>query len=142
MRSRGMSIVLAGLLAMTFGATDASAWFRFKNKTNRTIWVAFMWYKPGCDTGSDWATAGWWKLSPGQTKTVYGGDLQDNNTYFYYYAHDSDGREWKGPYTVCVPQPAFSWCDNICNTAPSTHYRGFREKYINGYNNYTINLVQ
>ena len=134
--------LLAGVLVALLSASDANAWFRFRNKTNTTIWVTFQWYSPNCDIGSNWAVAGWWKLTPGQTKTVFGADLQSVNTYYYYYAEGADGSKWSGPFDTCAPITAFNWCDNRCNNASGTRILGYREKYIDGYNNYTVNLTK
>ena len=134
------SLVIAVFIAL-LSETDANAWFRFRNKTNTTIWVAFQRYSPHCDENSEWAVAGWWKLTPGQTKTVFGADLQTVNKYYYYYAEGADGSVWSGPFDTCTPITAFDWCDNVCNTAPETRILGYREKYIGNFNNYTINLI-
>jgi uncharacterized membrane protein len=142
MSKKFVAFLMAVVLLVLLSAEDANAWFRFRNKTNTTIWVAFQWYSPNCDNGSDWAVGGWWKLLPGQTKTVFGADLQTVNTYYYYYAQGADGSVWSGPFDTCTPSTAFSWCDNICNNAPGTRILGYREKYIGSYNNYTVNLVK
>jgi uncharacterized membrane protein len=134
--------VLLVLLIALLLPTNAHAWFRFHNNTATTIWVAFQWYSPDCSDGGSWETRGWWKLTPGQTKTVFGADLQSVDTYYYWYAEASDGSKWSGPFKTCTPLTAFDWCLNTCNTAPETRILGYREKYINGYNNYTINLVR
>jgi uncharacterized membrane protein len=140
MITRGVGI-FASFLAFFFVTPPADAWFKFKNSTSKRMSVAFMWHKPNCDgTRSNWAVAGWWNLNPGETKTVYGGDLQDNNRFYYFYAFDEDGGEWTGPYGVCVPSRRFDWCDNICDTAPDTRNAGFQEVDVGANNNYTINL--
>lgn len=137
---RKLSLALA-VLAMTLAASDAQAWFKFRNKTSATVWVSFLWYSPGCADGGDWIKKGWWKLVPGQIKTVFGQDLQSVNTYYYYYAESNDGATWNGPFNICVPRTAYDWCINTCCT-PTCRTVGFREKYIGGNNNYTINLVK
>lgn len=129
------------LLVALLLATDAHAWFKFCNKTSVTIWVTFQWSSPGCSDGSGWETRGWWKLDPGQTKTVFGQDLQSVGAYYYYYAEASDGSVWGGPFDTCVPYSVFDWCLNTCCT-PTCRTVGFREKYIGGNNNFTINLVK
>jgi uncharacterized membrane protein len=128
-------------LAAVLASNGAYAWFNFRDKTSATIWVAFQRYSPRRPNGGDWETKGWWRLEPGQTKTVFGKDLQSVNTYYYYYAESNDGAVWSGPYSTCVPQSAFDWRLNVCCT-PTCRTVGFREKYIGGYNNYTINLVK
>lgn len=138
---RGLSVLLTSLLTFSLGTVPADAWFRFKNNTSKRMSVAFMWHKPNCDgSQSSWAVQGWWNLNPAETKTVYGGDLQDTNRYYYFYAFDEGGAEWSGPYSTCVPSRRFDWCDNICDTAPDTRNVGFQEVDVGGNNNYTINL--
>ncbi|KAF0211768.1 MAG: hypothetical protein FD172_1685 [Methylocystaceae bacterium] len=74
-------------------------------------------------------------------KGVFGKDLQSVNTYYYWYAESNDGAVWSGPFNTCVPQSAYEWCINTC-CSPTCRTVGFREKYIGGNNNYTINLVK
>jgi uncharacterized membrane protein len=136
-------LLLAGvvsLVAALGSTTGADAWFKFNNKTNVTVWVAFQWFSPSCAAEGKWRTKGWWKLLPGQTKTVFGSDLQSASKYYYWYA-EGGGLVWAGPFNTCVPNTAFEWCLNICCT-PTCRTLGFREKYIGSYNNYTINLVK
>ena len=103
------------------------------------MWVSFLWYSPGCSDGGDWTKKGWWKLEPGQTKTVFGKDLQSVNTYYYWHAESNDGAVWSGPFNTCVPLNASEWRINTC-CSPTCRTVGFREKYIGSYNNYTVNL--
>lgn len=134
------SLAVAGLITLV-NTAEALAAFRFTNSTGKTVWVSFQWYENQDSDGSDWETAGWWKLEPGETKTVFGADLQSVNKNYYYYAETADGNVWAGPYSTCVPSTAFQWPLNVCNNAPGTRYVGFRHQYIGNYNNYTLNLV-
>ena len=129
------------LIAVLASGTSADAWFKFRNKTDVTVWVTFQWYSPSCSDGSEWKTKGWWKLDPGQIKTVFGSDLQSASKYYYWYAEASDASKWLGPFDTCVPNTAFTWCLNTCCT-PTCRTVGFREKYIGSNNNYTINLTK
>ena len=74
-----------------------------------------------------WEKRGWWRIDPGQTKTVQGDAI--TNRYSYYYA-ESEGRTWlwtsSSPVT-CMPQPAFTWCWNTCNNNPTTRNLGLRK---------------
>jgi uncharacterized membrane protein len=87
----------------------------FKNSYPSTVWVAVMYYDPdGCDEYGDWATAGWWKLDPGQKKWPF----STSNRYAAFYAEAADGAVWSGPYgPVYVYQSAFDSCVNIGSTA-------------------------
>ena len=64
---------------------------RFTNNYPSTLWAMIEWYHPNCEDGGNWEKAGWWKIDPGQTKTVFGGDVSDVNRYWYFFAHDADG---------------------------------------------------
>jgi uncharacterized membrane protein len=112
---------------------------RFCNHYPHTVWVCIEWYHPNCSDGGNWEKAGWWKIYPGGCKTAYGGDVDDVNRYWYFYAHASDGAHWSGPYWEIVPHIAFDWCENTANT--DSRWVGMRELDINGYDNYTVNLV-
>ncbi len=88
-------------------------WVAFRNSHNAHIWVAIM--RNDSDAcggdGGDWATAGWWSLSPGESKTAF----WTTNQFAYYYAESDDGLQWgdtSGP-TVYVTQDAFNSCYGI-----------------------------
>ncbi|GKS69361.1 hypothetical protein W03_13650 [Nitrosomonas sp. PY1] len=126
--------------------TNAHAWFQFKNSTSSTVWVAFQWYSPNScandaqHDGGLWETKGWYSIAPGQTKIVFGSDLQSTgNRYYYWYAESSNGSVWSGAYNTYVPSTAFDWCLNTGST--NSRIVGFREKYIGTSNNYTVNLT-
>jgi uncharacterized membrane protein len=99
-------LILLATLSIVCAPNAAQAWFKFRNTTKATVWVSFLWYSPGCSDGGDWTKKGWWRLEPGQTKTVFGKDLQSVNTYYYWYAESNDGAVWSGPFNTCVPQSA------------------------------------
>lgn len=65
--------------------------------------------------------------------------MQQLNRYFYYYAEAVNGMKWVGPYTRAVPPQAFTWCEWTANT--QSRNVGFRQKDINSYDNYTLNLL-
>jgi uncharacterized membrane protein len=97
------------------------------------------WSHPKCPDGGNWEKAGWWKIGTGRCKIAYGGDLDDVNRYWYFYAHASDGAQWAGPYDEMVPPQAFDWCNS---TSSSDSRRvGMRELDIGSHANYTVTLV-
>jgi uncharacterized membrane protein len=88
-------------------------WVAFKNIYNQSISVAIM--KQDTDAcggeGGNWATAGWWLLNPGESKTAF----WTTNQYSYYYAEAQDGVSWgdsNGP-AVYVTSTRFNSCLNI-----------------------------
>jgi uncharacterized membrane protein len=129
-------------------APTAHAAFRFCNKYPRTVWVAFSWWSSGCAGAAPsdpWNVAGWWQLAPGETKVVYGPDLQDSNQFYYYYAEAEDGTTWSGPVKHYVYQKAFQFCEGavpyILDPNNPSREVGFREVYVGFVDNYTLNLV-
>ena len=88
---------------------------KFRNNYPSTVWVAIMRYDPGsCGAYGNWATAGWWGISPGGL--VYPFDT--TNRYAAFYAEANDGAIWTGPYgPMYVYWNAFNSCINIGSTA-------------------------
>src|SRR5690348_827545 len=84
---------------------------RICNNYPQPVWVAIMFYHPNFPDGGNWEKRGWWRITTGQCKTVYGGDLDDVNRYWCYYAEADDGATWSGPYRRFLPYQAFSWCE-------------------------------
>lgn len=123
------------------GITNAHAWFQFKNSTSSTVWVAFQWYSPiSCAKEGLWSTKGWYSIAPGQSKIVFGSDLQSTGSkYYYWYAESSNGAVWSGAFNTYASNKAFDWCLNTGST--NSRILGFREKYIGNSNNYTITLT-
>src|SRR6185503_10839986 len=89
----------------------------------KKLWVSIMYYEPSCSAdfpnSAPWLRKGWWFLTPGQCKVVFGADLADVNRYFCYYAESSDAAaKWSGPYKRSVRDVAFSFCDGSGFTGP------------------------
>ena len=81
-------------------------WLRYANKYSSGLWLAVGYYHPNCPDGGDWAKKGWWRLEPGDAKTV----LSTTNDYSTFYAEADDGAVWSGPYGADLPSSAFDWC--------------------------------
>ncbi len=112
--------------------------FSIRNAYPTTVWAMFEWHHPGCADGGDWEKKGWWRIEPGQTKVVYGGDLTALRACSYWYARAGDGVEWSGAYTEFVPPRVFDWCSN---TSSSDARRiGMRETCTGNANNWTLTL--
>lgn len=108
----------------------------FRNNYGGRLWVAIMFYEPGCDDGnSDWGTKGWWAIDYGHEAYV----LSTDNRRAYYYAEADSGAVWTGPYgPIYVPQYAFNLCKNIGQTGARSV--GLREVYISS-DRHTVNLT-
>jgi len=87
----------------------------FRNSYGTKVWVTIMRYDPdSCGEYSNWATAGWWGIDPGQRVWAF----STNNRYAAFYADADDGAHWSGPYgPVYVYWEAFDSCVNIGSTA-------------------------
>ena len=119
-----LKMKLALAVALCVAATGkAHAWVQFCNGTNATIWTSYSWFAPSCvaEDGSTWDKAGWWSLTPGQCKIVYGPSI--SNQFSYYYA-EGGGLVWAGPFRDCATNNAFDLCDNTCvSPGRSVDYR-------------------
>ncbi len=111
---------------------------RVVNSYHREISVAIWYYHPNCPDGGSWSKKGWWRITPGNSKVVFGPSLSGHNRYFTYHAFSSDGAVWAGPYGTLVPPQAFDWCLPTGNT--QSWRAGFRLLDINGNDNFTLTL--
>jgi uncharacterized membrane protein len=112
---------------------------RIRNKYPKPIWAMIEWHHPNCPDGGEWEKAGWWKVQPGAIATVYGGDVDDVNRFWYFFAHASDGAQWSGPFIEHVPSTAFDWCTDTGSS--NDHIVKMREFDIGHNSTYTLNLV-
>src|SRR5262249_40118719 len=101
------------------------------------------------DDAWKWRTAGWWRLAPGETATVFGRDLQTIGPHYYFYAETADRLHvWRGPFLTCVPDIRFSLCLAACYAQDARAYvaplreLGFRHVYVGRAHNYTVTLVR
>ncbi|WP_327280716.1 MULTISPECIES: DUF1036 domain-containing protein [unclassified Streptomyces] len=92
----------------------------FRNNHNTEIWTMVEWHQPNCSDGSNWVKKGWWRIGPGQTSTVFGGNPQAVNPIWYCYAYSTDGTEWRDRFQETVPHNAFEWCSNTADTSSRT----------------------
>jgi len=61
----------------------AHADFTIKNSYTSRIWVAINYGGSGkCGAEGYWRTAGWYEVAPGETKTIWRGDLNNFNSPF------------------------------------------------------------
>ncbi|HLW72319.1 MAG TPA: hypothetical protein VKS22_17070 [Candidatus Binataceae bacterium] len=116
----------------------------FANHYRAQVWIAFQWFDPNCQGGSEpFRTEGWFNFQPGDSSWLNISELADlrrvGSTHFYYYVEAADGAVWAGPYVTNCPSSAFNWC-NYQND-PSTRAPGFREIIISNTPDYSINLI-
>jgi hypothetical protein len=110
----------------------------FRNSTNRTLWIVYAYYSPGCP-GVTWAKKGWYKNLPENTVNVRSGFAGGQT--FFYFAHDDAGREWSGEFSTQVPSNAFEWCWEVGSTTARTV--GFRQvgPIDSSFTDYTVTLT-
>ncbi|WP_329572324.1 DUF1036 domain-containing protein [Streptomyces sp. NBC_01361] len=84
---------------------------QFINSYPATVQVTIMWFTPPCDDGN-WTKKGWWVIPTGHSAVAHGGDLEDINRFWCYFASGWDGNSfWRGPIIRSVPLSAFEWCE-------------------------------
>ena len=92
-------------------------WLAFKNSYNKRVRVAVMQHDTdACGEYGNWATEGWWKFDPGNSRSV----IWTPNRYVYYYAEATDGRYWgdkDGPKIYINPYENFESCYKIGTTS-------------------------
>ena len=82
-----------GLLALT--CLPARADFRVCNNSTGRISVALSY-----TDGTTWTTEGWWNLKPNACEPILRGPLVAE--FYYIYAMDERGGEWKGSAFMCT----------------------------------------
>ena len=100
----------------------------FQNNYANTVWVAFLYYNPGCGNGgaTPFRKMGWWQVDSGQTFNAWNTDLRNVVGGVAFYAEeykDSGGATWSGTGNnwYQIPDGAFDQCydDNSkCNQQP------------------------
>jgi len=95
MKTLFASLVIAAALA----STGAQADFRLCNHSTTRVSVALGFYE------QKWITEGWWNLKPGACETLLRGTLVAQ--FYYVYAMDERGGEWKGKSFLCTRDREF-----------------------------------
>ena len=94
-------IRLLAFLALALGAAaPAHADFRLCNNTTGRISVAMAY-----TDGEAWVSEGWWNLKPSACETLLRGPLAAQ--FYYVYAMDERGGEWKGKAFMCTRDREF-----------------------------------
>ena len=77
------------------GATPARADFRMCNLTSNRVSIALAY-----TDGQQWVSEGWWNLKPTDCDILLRGALAAQ--FYYVYAMDERGGEWKGKAVMCT----------------------------------------
>ena len=84
----------------TAAATPAAADFRLCNNTTNRVSVSLAY-----TDGDAWVSEGWWNLKPSNCETLLRGPLAAE--FYYVYAMDEKGGEWKGKAFMCTRDREF-----------------------------------
>ena len=87
-------------LAAPLAASPAWADFRMCNLTSSRVSVALAY-----TDGQQWVSEGWWNLKPADCDTLLSGTLAAQ--FYYVYAMDERGGEWKGKAYMCTRDREF-----------------------------------
>ena len=90
-------LAVAGLLAVS---TGARADFRLCNNTAVRVSISLAY-----TNGQTWVQEGWWNLKPGVCEVLLRGPLAAE--FYYVYAMDERGGEWKGKTFMCTSNIEF-----------------------------------
>ena len=96
---RGVS-ALATFFVLLALSGSALADFRLCNNTTTRVSIALAY-----TDGRNWLSEGWWNLRPSACETLLRGPLAAQ--YYYVYAMDERGGEWKGKAFMCTRDREF-----------------------------------
>ena len=92
--------VFALIGSAIFAVSPARADFRLCNLTANRVSVALAY-----TDGQNWVSEGWWNLKPQDCDTLLRGALAAQ--FYYVYAMDERGGEWKGKAFMCTSDREF-----------------------------------
>lgn len=92
------ALALAGVCALA--SSPARADLRLCNDASTRVSVALSY-----TDGKNWITEGWWNLKPAACETLLRGQLAAQ--FYYVYAMDERGGEWKGKAFMCTRDREF-----------------------------------
>src|SRR5271155_3377246 len=95
--TRGLCLA-AGLAVCSLAPARAD--FRMCNTTNNRVSIALAY-----TDGQSWVSEGWWNLKPSDCDVLLRGALAAQ--YYYVYAMDERGGEWRGKAFMCTSDREF-----------------------------------
>jgi uncharacterized membrane protein len=98
--SRARGLCLAACFATASSLTPAHADFRMCNNTGNRVSIALAY-----TDGQSWVSEGWWNLKPSDCDVLLRGGLAAQ--FYYVYAMDERGGEWKGKAFMCTSDREF-----------------------------------
>ena len=94
------TLFLAAALAAIVASAPARADFRLCNNTASRVSIALAY-----TDGEAWVSEGWWNVKPNGCETLVRGALAAQ--FYYAYAMDERGGEWKGKAFMCTRDREF-----------------------------------
>jgi uncharacterized membrane protein len=126
--------LLSAVVLLLASAAPTLADLRICNATSGRIGIAI-----GYQSGSGWATEGWWTIAGESCETLLKGRLVSR--FYYVYAVDYDrGGEWAGPTIMCTDDKAFVIQGNADCEQRGHKKAGFMEVDTNDSRDWTIRL--
>jgi len=98
----GVPVLLVTGIISAWAASIQPAWadFRICNNSSNRISVALAYLDQ-----DKWITEGWWNLKPNVCEALLRGPLAEQ--FYYVYAMDERGGEWKGKTFMCTSDREF-----------------------------------
>ncbi len=97
---RAAAFLAAGLAACVLAGAPARADFRLCNNSSNRISVSLSY-----TDGQGWVSEGWWNLKSNACEILLRGSLAAQ--FYYVYAMDERGGEWKGKAYMCTRDREF-----------------------------------
>ena len=94
------TLALSALAVALTSAAPARADFRLCNQTANRVSIALAY-----TDGQQWVSEGWWNLKPSDCDSLVSGPLAAQ--FYYVYAMDERGGEWKGKAFMCTSDREF-----------------------------------
>jgi len=142
---RGLCFIFAAKLALVsviplaapiVFAEPARADLKLCNQTESQIGVAI-----GYKDRDNWATEGWWNLTPKGCETLLAGPLVSR--YYFIYAIDYDlGGEWSGATFMCTQERSFTIQGTQDCASRGYEVTGFFEVDTGEERNWTVRLTE
>ncbi len=98
--TKTLYIAVAAALAALASSAPARADFRLCNNTASRVSIALAY-----TDGETWVSEGWWNVKPNGCETLVRGALAAQ--FYYAYAMDERGGEWKGKAFMCTRDREF-----------------------------------
>ncbi|MTV30177.1 DUF1036 domain-containing protein [Rhodoblastus acidophilus] len=98
--ARRLTAACAALVSACLLSGAARADFRMCNNTGAKVSVALAY-----TNGTGWVSEGWWNIKPSACETLLRGPLAAE--FYYVYAIDEHGGEWKGKAFMCTRDREF-----------------------------------